>query len=256
MSRTRWFGIAVIAGLGLVHAPTADAAEAVQPPIEVDWPHEGIFGAFDYAAAQRGFQVYRQVCQSCHGIKYIAFRNLADIGFGDEQIRAIASEYQIEAGPNDMGQMYEREGRPSDRFPPPFPNEEAARAANGGALPPDLSLITKARAEGSDYLYSLLRGYEDPPADVEPRPGMYYNAYFEGHWIAMPSPLLPDVVEYTDGTSATVEQMASDVTTFLTWAAEPKLEERKQTGLSVLLFLVVITGLLYATKRKIWADAH
>jgi ubiquinol-cytochrome c reductase cytochrome c1 subunit len=152
--------------------------------------------------------------------------------------------------------MFERPGTPADHIPPPFPNEQAARAAQGGALPPDLSLITKARADGSDYLYSLLVGYQDPPADVEAPEGMFYNLYFPGNWIAMPPPLSPDMVQYADGTSATVEQMAADVTVFLTWAAEPTLEARKQTGLKVMLFVIVLTGLLFATKRKIWAEVH
>lgn len=256
MSPVRLARAAVIAFAGWSCVPAAQAAVEVLPPIEVDWPHEGFFGAFDYAAVQRGFQVYEQVCAACHGLDYIAFRHLQDIGFSEEQVRAIASQYQVTAGPNDLGEMYEREGRPSDRIPPPFPNEQAARAANGGALPPDLALITKARADGSDYVYSLLRGYEEPPADVEPRQGMFYNLYFPGHWIAMPPPLSAGIVEYEDGTEATVEQMAYDVTAFLTWAAEPKLEERKQAGLKVMLFLIVVTGLFYATKRKIWSDAH
>lgn len=247
---------ALIALLGWGCLSAAQAAEEVLPPIEVDWPHEGIFGAFDYAAVQRGFKVYEEVCAACHGLDYVAFRHLQDIGFDEEQVRAIASQYQVTDGPDDQGEMYQREGRPSDRIPPPYPNEQAARAANGGALPPDLSLITKARADGSDYLYSLLRGYEEPPADAEPRPGMSYNLYFPGHWIAMPPPLSAGIVTYDDGTDATVEQMAFDVTSFLTWAAEPKLEERKQAGLKVVLFLVVLTALFYATKRKIWSDAH
>jgi len=256
MSPARSARAALIALAAWSLAPLAQAAEEAPAPIEVDWPHEGVFGAFDYAAAQRGFKVYEQVCASCHGLDYVAFRHLEGIGFDEAQVRAIAAQYQVTDGPNDQGEMYEREGRPSDRFPPPFANEQAARAANGGALPPDLSLITKARADGSNYLYSLLRGYEEPPADVEPRPGMFYNVYFPGHWIAMPPPLAEGIVEYDDGTEATVEQMAYDLTTFLTWAAEPTLEERKQVGLKTMLFLVVLTGLLYATKRKVWSDVH
>ena len=246
-------GAAVI-GLGL--AGPAEAAEGALAPIERDWSFDGLFGSFDRAAAQRGFQVYREVCSVCHGLDYIAFRNLADLGFSEDQVAALAAEYQVTDGPDDTGQMFEREGKPTDHIPPPFPNEEAARAANGGALPPDLSLITKARADGSDYLYSVLVGYQDPPAEAEAPAGMYYNLYFPGNWIAMPPPLSPDIVQYADGTSANVEQMASDVSVFLTWAAEPTLETRKQTGLKVVLFLIVLTGLLFATKRKIWAEAH
>jgi len=256
MSRSKVTTIFALALAASLLGGAAKAAEEALAPIDVAWPHEGIFGAFDYAAAQRGFQVYRGSCQSCHSLDYIAFRNLGDLGFDEEQVRAIASEYQVTDGPNDQGEMYEREGRPSDRIPPPFPNEQAARVANGGALPPDLSLITKARANGTDYVYSLLRGYEDPPPDADPRPGMFYNVYFSGNWIAMPPPLVDGMVDYADGTEATVEQMSRDLATFLAWAAEPTLEERKQTGLKSMLFLVVLTGLLYATKRKVWSDVH
>lgn len=242
--------------VGMVWAGSVTAAENGTEPIEVSWPHEGVFGTFDRPSAQRGFQVYREVCSGCHGVDYIAFRNLTDIGFSEDQVRALASEYTVTDGPDDDGEMFEREALPSDQIPSPYANEGQARAANGGALPPDLSLITKARAHGSDYLYSLMRGYTEPPGGEEAPPGMYYNAYFAGHWIAMPPPLNEDGVTYADGTPATVEQMAHDVATFLTWAAEPRLEERKQTGLKVMLFLIVMTGLLYATKRKVWADLH
>jgi ubiquinol-cytochrome c reductase cytochrome c1 subunit len=243
----------VIAASGLGHA--ALAAEEVEP-IEMSWPHEGFFGTFDRSASQRGFQVYREVCSACHGLSYVAFRNLMDLGFSEDQVRALAAEYTVTDGPDENGEMFERPARPADPIPPPYPNEQAARAANGGALPPDLSLITKARADGSDYVYSILVGYEEPPADVEAREGMYYNAYFPGHWIAMPPPLEDGLVAYADGTEATVPQMAADVTNFLTWAAEPTLERRKQTGLKAMLFLIVFTGLCYATMRKVWAHAH
>jgi ubiquinol-cytochrome c reductase cytochrome c1 subunit len=255
MSRLRTAGAAalVLAASALGHA--VQAAEEIDP-IEVDWPHEGIFGSFDRAAAQRGFQVYREVCSVCHGLTYVAFRNLMELGFSEDQVRALAAEYTVIDGPDENGEMFERPALPSDPIPPPYPNEQAARAANAGALPPDLSLITKARPEGSDYLYSLLLGYEEPPPDVEAREGMYYNLYFPGHWIAMPPPLQDGQVTYADGTEATVPQMAADVTTFLTWAGEPTLEQRKQTGLKTMLFLIVFTGLCYATMRKVWAYAH
>ena len=178
------------------------------------------------------------------------------LGFSEDQVRALAAEYTVTDGPDDTGEMFERPAVPADPIPPPYPNAQAARAANAGALPPELSLITKARAEGSDYLYSVLIGYEEPPADIEPREGLYYNAFFPGHWIAMPPPLQEGLVAYADGTEATVPQMAADVTTFLTWAGEPTLEQRKQTGLKAMLFLIVFTGLCYATMRKVWADAH
>lgn len=255
MSRLRTAGAAtlVLAASALAH--DAQAAEEVAP-IEVDWPHEGIFGSFDRAAAQRGFQVYREVCSVCHGLTYVSFRNLMELGFSEDQVRALAAEYTVIDGPDENGEMFERPALPSDPIPPPYPNDEAARAANNGALPPELSLITKARPEGSDYAYSLLVGYEEPPADVEPREGLYYNVFFPGNWIAMPPPLQEGQVEYADGTEATVPQMAADVTEFLTWAGEPTLEQRKQTGLKAMLFLIVFTGLCYATMRKVWAYAH
>jgi ubiquinol-cytochrome c reductase cytochrome c1 subunit len=254
---SRWSIIlGLVTSLGLGTGSQALGAEGALAPIEKDWHHDGIFGTFDRAAAQRGFQVYREVCSACHGLDYIAFRHLQDIGFSEEQVRALAAEYQITDGPNDEGEMIEREARPSDQVPSPYANEGEARVANGGALPPDLSLITKARAEGTDYLYSLLQGYTEPPAGEEAPEGMYYNAYYPGHWIAMPPPLTEGGVTYTDETEASIEQMANDVTAFLTWAAEPTLEARKQAGLKVMLFLIILTALLYATKRKIWSDMH
>jgi ubiquinol-cytochrome c reductase cytochrome c1 subunit len=255
MSRLRTVGAAALVLAAGAFEASAQIAEAPEP-IEVDWAHNGILGTFDRAAAQRGFQVYREVCSTCHSLDYIAFRNLAALGFSEEQVRALAAEYSVEDGPDDSGEMFERPAVPADPLPPPYPNPEAARAANGGALPPDLSLITKARAGGADYVYSLLVGYEDPPADAEGPQGTYYNAYFPGHWLAMPPPLNEGLVSYADGTEATLPQMASDVATFLTWAGEPTLEQRKQSGLKVMLFLIVLTALCYATMRKIWATAH
>jgi ubiquinol-cytochrome c reductase cytochrome c1 subunit len=255
MSRLSTVGAAalVFAVSGL--EASAQIAEAPEP-IQVSWPHDGVFGTFDRAAAQRGFQVYREVCSACHGLTYVAFRNIAELGFSEEQIRAVAAEYSVEDGPNDDGEMFERAAVPADPIPPPYPNPQTARLANGGALPPELSLITKARADGPDYVYSLMAGYEEPPAEAEGPEGMYYNAYFPGHWIAMPPPLSEGVVSYGDDTEASVEQMAHDVATFLTWAGEPTLEQRKQSGLKVMLFLIVLTALCYATMRKVWAAAH
>jgi ubiquinol-cytochrome c reductase cytochrome c1 subunit len=256
MAQIKLVAGAALLGVSLTFAGSLRAAEEAPALLSRDWSHDGLFGTFDRSAAQRGFQVYREVCAACHGLSYIAFRNLREIGFDEEQVRAIAEQYQVTDGPNDQGEMFERPGRTSDYVPSPFPNEQAARAANGGALPPDLSLITKARTGDSDYLYSLLVGYEDAPPDAEGPEGMYYNAYFPGHWIAMPPPLNEGVIEYADGTEATIPQMSNDVTVFLSWAAEPTLEQRKGTGLKVLLFLIVLTALFYATKRKVWADAH
>jgi ubiquinol-cytochrome c reductase cytochrome c1 subunit len=240
--------------VAVVPAP-ARAAEEVAVP-DADFAFEGIFGTFDQAALQRGFQVYEGVCSTCHGLRLVAFRNLEALGYNEDEIKAIAADYQVEDGPNDQGEMFMRDAIPSDRFPPPFPNEQAARAANGGAYPPDLSLMAKKRAGGPEYIAALLHGYGEPPADFNLMPGMYYNEYFPGHQIAMPEILFADSVSYADGTPATVEQMAHDVAAFLMWTAEPKLEERKQTGIKVILFLLVFTGLMYAVKRKVWADVH
>jgi ubiquinol-cytochrome c reductase cytochrome c1 subunit len=249
----------LLLALGVVVGPAAAASAAEdggERLKDAAWPHSGVFGTFDRAALQRGFQVYQNVCQSCHGMKYLAFRNLEALGYGEEEVKAIAAQYTVVDGPNDQGEMFERPARPSDHKPGPYKNEAEARAAQGGALPPDLSLIVKAREGHEDYVYSVLTGYEEPPPDVTPREGMYYNPYYPGHWIAMPPPLAPDAVTYEDGTPATTEQMAHDVVQFLTFVAEPKLEERKQTGLKVMLFLIVVTGLFLAYKRRIWADVH
>jgi len=234
---------------------SAKAAEGAAIP-DHDWSFEGIFGTFERHELQRGFQVYREVCSGCHGLRLIAFRNIAALGYDEEAIKTLAAEYTFTDGPDDQGEMYERAGLPSDYFPSPFANDKAAAAANNGAAPPDLSLIAKARKGGPDYTRALLMGYEEPPAGAELPEGASYNRFFPGNQIAMPPPLSEDAVEYADGTPATVEQMATDVAAFLMWAAEPNLEERKAMGLKVLIFLVVFTGVLYAAKRKIWADLH
>ncbi|WP_193183508.1 cytochrome c1 [Nisaea sediminum] len=247
---------ATVAVLALGGAQPANAAgEAVVLPKQ-DWSFNGIFGTLDRAAAQRGLQVYREVCSTCHSLDYIAFRNLTDLGYSEDEVKAIAAQYEVQDGPNDEGEMYTRPGTPADRFPAPFANENAARASNGGALPPDLSLIVDARAGFEDYVYGVLTGYEEVPAGVTLMAGMNYNKYFPGHQIAMAQPLYADGVTYADGTKASVEQMAKDVTTFLAWASEPNMETRKQTGIAVILFLIVLSGLFYASKRKIWADVH
>jgi ubiquinol-cytochrome c reductase cytochrome c1 subunit len=245
---------AAIAFAGL-QAGAAQAAEGTAPPAR-DWSFSGIFGQFDRGALQRGFQVYREVCSGCHSLRLIAFRNLEALGFGEDEIKAIAAEYTVEDGPDDEGEMFERPALPADRIPAPFPNDKAAAAANNGATPPDLSLMIKARNGGADYLHALLIGYSDPPDGVELLDVQSYNLYFPGNVTAMAPPLEEDIVEYGDGTPATVEQMAADVTSFLAWAAEPELEERKRMGIKVVLFLLVFTGVLYAAKRKVWADLH
>ena len=240
---------------GLASGPALAAGEAVDL-INEHFHHEGPFGAFDKAAVQRGYQVFTTVCASCHGAKYLAFRNLGEIGYTEDQIKAMASQYTVTDGPNDDGEMFDRPAIASDYFPSPYPNEKAARAANGGAYPPDLSLITKAREHGTDYVYSLMVGYEEAPADVTIGEGMYYNAYFAGHQIGMPQPLYGDDVTYQDGSSSDIHQEAHDVVSFLHWLAEPKLEERKRTGIKAMIFLVIFSGIFYAYKRRVWADLH
>jgi cytochrome c1 len=248
--------MAAAAAMVVALGTSAGASEA--PPVpRQQWSFSGLFGTFDRGEVQRGLQVYREVCLSCHGMQFIAFRNLEGIGLSADQIATLAAQHEVEDGPNEAGDMFTRPARPSDRFPSPFANENAARAANNGAYPPDLSLITKARVGGVDYLKALLIGYQDPPPEgVTLMDGMYYNDYFPGHQIAMPPPLTEDRVTYEDGTAATVDQMARDVTAFLAWAAQPELEERRRLGIKVLLFVIVFTGLAYALKRQVWSDVH
>jgi ubiquinol-cytochrome c reductase cytochrome c1 subunit len=231
-------------------------AEETPPLPHQEWSFYGIFGTYNLASAQRGFQVYKEICSACHPVKHLYFRDLAEIGYSADEIKAIAATYQVTDGPNDQGQMFQRPGRPSDPIPGPFPNDQAARAANNGALPPDQSLIVKARPGGPDYVYGILTGYKEPPPGFKMLPGMNYNEYFPGHQIAMPPPLSDNAVTFADGTPATVPQMAHDVVTFLTWASEPNLDDRHRTGFTVILFLVVAAAVFYAAKRKIWAPIH
>ena len=224
--------------------------------MEQKWPFNGIFGRFDESSLQRGFQVYREVCAACHGIRHISYRDLKGIGYTNDEIKVIAADYEKVDGPNDEGEMFEREALPSDKFVGPYENDKIARLANNGAYPPDLSLIVKARANGADYLYSLLNGYKDYPENFEASEGMYYNEFYPGYQIAMPSPLMDDIVEYSDGTEATQQQIAKDVTSFLAWTAEPELEERKSLGVKTLFFLILLTIMLLGVKRKIWKDVE
>jgi len=243
---------AAVACSGAAHASSAAA-----PLPEVAWSFDGLFGTFDRAQMQRGYQVYKEVCHSCHGLRYIAFRNLQSLGFTPDQVTTIAAEFEVQDGPNDDGDMFMRTAKAADRIPSPFPNDQAARVANNGALPPDLSLIVDARLGGANYVHALMVGYRDPaPEGAHVQDGMYYNEYFPGHQIGMPPPLSDDRVTYADGTQATLDQQAKDVTAFLAWASEPNLEERKQLGVSVILFLIVLTAMLYALKRHIWSDVH
>ncbi len=249
--------VGILFSLTFVTFSNAEAAgDAMEPP-DHDWEHTGVFGTFDRSELQRGFQVFQEVCASCHSLNYIAFRNLLEIGFSPDQVKSIASEYEVEDGPDNEGEMFMRTARPSDYFPAPFANAQAARSANGGALPPDLSLMVKARDGGLNYLYGILVGYEEePPQGFELAEGMSYNHYFPGHQIAMPEPLYEDAVEYADGTETSLEQLSHDVSVFLAWTAEPELEIRKQTGLKVLIFLAVFTALIYIIKRRVWAKLH
>ena len=219
-----------------------------------DWSFNGPFGTLDKASMQRGFQAYREICASCHSLDYIAFRNLSDLGYSDAEIKAFASEYDVEDGPNDEGEMFTRPGIAADKFPSPYPNDAAARAGNNGAYPPDLSLITKARANGPDYLYSLLTSYKDAPEDKEVPSGMYYNAAYPGHLIAMPQPIYGEDVTYADGAPTDVSAIASDLVYFLTWTAEPSLEKRKRAGVKVMIFLLIMVGMSYGAMKFIWAD--
>lgn len=247
--------IGVAASVLLAVSGQAMASGGIELPKQ-HWSFEGVFGTYDRGEAQRGLQVYKEVCAGCHGLSLLYYRNLTGLGYTKDQVKAFATEFEVEDGPNSEGEMFMRPAKPSDRFVNPFANKMAARSANGGALPPDLSLIVEARKGGPNYIYNLMAGYVDAPAGVTVTEGMSYNAYFPGHQIAMPSPLSDEAVEYADGTKATVAQMARDVTTFLTWASEPNMEERKSMGIKVLLFLIVFTGMLIAVKKKIWADVH
>jgi len=232
----------------------AIADTTAKKPLQLVWPFEGIFGTFDRQAAQRGAQVYLEVCSTCHSNHNLYYRNLKDIGFSEAEIKQLAQKYTVKDGPNAEGEMFDRPALPSDRFVSPYPNEEAARAANNGAYPVDLSLIIKARQDGPNYVFSLLSGYQEAPANVKLMPGLYYNPYFEGGQIAMPPPLTEGQVTFSDGTPATVEQMAKDVVVFLQWAAEPEMEHRKSMGLKVMIFLLVFTVFFYMAKKKIWKN--
>lgn len=232
--------------------PVFAAGDAESPPHQ-HWHFNGLTGTYDRAALQRGLKVYREVCSACHSLKRVAFRNLADLGYSEAQIKNIAAEYTVIDGPDEEGEMYERAGIPSDYFPSPYPNDNAAKAANG-AMPPDLSLITKARVHGPDYIYALLTGYEEAPHGHELLDGQHWNKYMPGHVIAMAAPLSDEQVAYEDGSPLTVEQYAKDVTEFLAWAAEPEMEERKALGINVLIFLTVFAFVMYGVKKKIWAD--
>lgn len=264
-------------GLGVAMVVPASAAEVEHPPRQ-KWSFSGPLGRYDAGQLQRGLKIYREVCANCHALSMVAFRNLAQEGglaFTEKQAEAIASEYNVkDPFPDDKGEFPERPGRLSDYFPSPFPNEEAARAANGGAYPPDFSTLAKARTyergfptflfdilgqfqeHGQDYIHALMIGYEEAPAGVKPpKEGLHYNKYFPGHWIGMGKPISDGQVEYTDGTPTTVDQYGKDIAAFMTWAAEPHMMARKALGIKVMFFLIVFAGLLYFVKKDIWRGA-
>ncbi len=224
--------------------------------LETDWSFKGLFGKFDRASLQRGYQVYTEVCAACHSMQYLSYRNLAEPGgpeFSEEQAKAIAASFEVLDGPNSDGEMFLRPAKLSDKFVKPYENVEASKAANGGAYPPDMSVLAKARMGGADYIYSLLLGYDDPPADIKLDDGVYYNKYMYGNKIKMSAPLSDGLVEYNDGTIATEAQMAKDITTFLMWSAEPHLETRHKTGFRVIVYLIILSVLVYLTMKKIWS---
>ena len=234
---------------------SALSAEKVEL-MKTDWTFKGLLGKFDRASLQRGYQVYNEVCASCHSMQYLSYRNLMEEGgpeFTEEQAKAIAANFVVTDGPNSDGEMFERPAKLSDKFVMPYPNEKAAQAANGGAYPPDMSVLAKARKGGVDYLYSVLLGYEDPPSNIQLDEGVYYNKFMYGNKIKMPKILEDNLIEYTDGTLASEEQMAKDVVTFLMWSAEPHLEARHKMGFRALIYLTILTVLVYFSMKKIWS---
>ena len=224
--------------------------------VKTNWSFKGIFGVFDRASLQRGYQVYQEVCSGCHSAQHLSYRNLSEKGgpeFSIEEAKAIAAQFEVEDGPNSDGEMFMRPGRLSDKFVKPYPNIEASTAANGGAYPPDMSVLAKARKGGADYIYSLLLGYEEVPTGFELDEGVYYNKYMSGNKIKMVAPLSDGLVEYSDGTQSTTAQMAKDVTTFLVWAAEPHLESQHRMGFKVIIYLIILLTLVYMSKQKVWS---
>jgi ubiquinol-cytochrome c reductase cytochrome c1 subunit len=246
------FYIVIILLVGTYQVNGAEKVELLKK----DWSFKGLFGKFDRGSLQRGYQVYTEVCSSCHSMKYVSYRNLFEPGgpeFTEDEAKALAANFEVTDGPNSDGEMFIRPAKLSDKFVMPFANVKAAQAANGGAYPPDMSVLAKARSGGVDYIYSVLLGYEDPPSGVTLEDGVYYNKYMYGNNIKMSQPLSDGLVEYSDGTVASQEQMAKDVTTFLMWAAEPHLEERHKMGFKAILYLIILTILVYFSMKKIWS---
>uniref|UniRef100_A0A3Q1H146 Cytochrome c1, heme protein, mitochondrial n=2 Tax=Acanthochromis polyacanthus TaxID=80966 RepID=A0A3Q1H146_9TELE len=241
------------AGLALMLHRSVKASDLELHPPQYPWSHAGPLSSLDHASIRRGYQVYKQVCSACHSMEYLAFRNLVGVSHTEDEVKAIAEEIEVVDGPDDNGEMFTRPGKLSDYFPKPYPNPEAARAANNGALPPDLSYIVNARHGGEDYVFSLLTGYCEPPAGVAVREGLYYNPYFPGQAIGMAPPIYNEILEYDDGTPATMSQVAKDVCTFLRWAAEPEHDQRKRMGLKLLMGSAILVPLLYYMKRHRWS---
>ena len=229
------FSIIILLSLNSYSAFSAEKVEY----LKTDWSFKGLFGKFDRASLQRGYQVYTEVCAACHSMKYLSYRNLSEKGgpeFSVAQAKAIAASFEVTDGPNSDGEMFTRPGKLSDKFVMPYENVKAAEAANGGAYPPDMSVLVKARGGGVDYIYSLLQGYEEAPSGMTLDDGVHYNKYMYGNKIKMSAPLSDGIIEYSDGTNASVEQMSKDVTTFLMWAAEPSLETRHQMGFKAIVY--------------------
>jgi cytochrome c1 len=260
MTAFRMLAATLLVGLAIPGAGLAQEGNGHGIEIKAqDWSFAPPFGRFDKAQLQRGYKIYQFVCASCHSMRLLSYRNLGEPGgpgFSHEAVEILASQAQVTDGPDDMGKMFQRPGRPSDRFRSPYPNDPSARVANNGALPPDLSVMAKAREGGPDYIYALLSGYSDAPADMKMSKGMQYNAAFPGHQIAMPNPLADGVIEYTDGTKPTVDNYAKDVSAFLMWAAEPKLEERYKLGARIMIFLLVFAVIMFVSKKAVWARLH
>ena len=246
------FSIIILLSLNSYSAISAEKVEY----LKTDWSFKGLFGKFDRASLQRGYQVYTEVCAACHSMKYLSYRNLSEKGgpeFSVAQAKAIAASFEVTDGPNSDGEMFNRPGNLSDKFVMPYENVKAAEAANGGAYPPDMSVLVKARGGGVDYIYSLLQGYEEAPSGMTLDDGVHYNKYMYGNKIKMSAPLSDGIIEYSDGTNASVQQMSKDVTTFLMWAAEPSLETRHQMGFKAIVYLIILTILVYFSMKRIWS---
>lgn len=231
---------------------TVYASDLVCHPPSLPWSHNGLIDSLDHASLRRGYQVYKQVCAACHSLGPLCYRHLVNVTHTEDEAKAEAAEALVQDGPDDAGNMYERPGKLTDFLPKPYANDNAARAANNGALPPDLTWIAQARHGGEDYIFHLITGYRDPPAGITPRDGQYYNPYFPGGMLSMAQQLYPDSVEYDDGTPATVSQMAKDVSVFLRWTVSPEHDDRKRRGIKVMIGLTFVFIVSYVVNRRVW----